>query len=97
MMNIGNLFNILLSFGGGMLVGLVYFFSLQYTIHHMVTAKHPALVMLGSYFLRTVFMLLAFYIIMDGELMRLLACFVGFLIARTLLIKRTKQQKSSES
>lgn len=96
-MNIGNLFYLLLSFGGGMLVGLAYFLSLKYTIHHMVTAKHPALVMLGSYFLRTVFMLLAFFIIMDGDLLRLLACFVGFIIARTFLIKRTKQQKSSES
>lgn len=96
-MNIGSLFFLLLSLGGGMLVGLVYFFSLKYTINHMVTAKHPALVMLGSYFLRTVFMLLAFYIIMDGELMRLLACFIGFIIARTYLIKRTNPQKSSES
>jgi F1F0 ATPase subunit 2 len=34
-----------------------------------------------------------FYLIMDGHWERLLACTVGFLAARTLLIRRLQPQK----
>lgn len=87
-MNIGNIVSLLIAFSAGVLIGLVYFVTLKFTIEHMVTSKRPALVMLGSYLLRTVFVLLAFYLIMDGELMRLLASLVGFIITRIILVKR---------
>lgn len=93
MMNIGNIVSLIIAFGAGLLIGLAYFLSLKFTIGHMVTTKRPALVMIGSYLLRTVFVLLAFYLIMDGELMRLLACLVGFIIARIILLKRLGPQK----
>ncbi|HSM25600.1 MAG TPA: ATP synthase subunit I [Anaerolineaceae bacterium] len=96
-MTFGDVSSILLALGGGFLVGFVYFWSLRFTIAHMVTTKHPALVMIGSYFLRTVFMLLAFYLIMDGELMRLIACLVGFILARIVLVKRTGPQKPTQA
>ena len=95
-MTFGDVTSLFVALGGGFLVGFVYFWSLKYTISHMVTARHPALVMIGSYVLRTVFMLLAFYLIMDGELMRLIACLVGFILARILLVKRAGPQKPTQ-
>ncbi|MDO9084849.1 MAG: ATP synthase subunit I [Anaerolineaceae bacterium] len=92
-MNPGNIISILTAFAGGLVVGLIYFWSLKYVVSHMLTSKHPALVMIGSYFLRTVFMLLAFYLIMDGELIRLLACFVGFILVRIIIIRGSDPKK----
>lgn len=96
MINFESLFSLLIGLVGGFLIGFVYFWSLKFTIDHMITAKRPALVMIGSYFLRTVFTLLAFYLIMDGELIRLVACLVGFILARIFLIKREGPQKPLE-
>jgi F1F0 ATPase subunit 2 len=95
-MNLGNIFSLLTAFAGGLVVGLIYFWSLKYVVSHMLTSKHPALVMAGSYLLRTVFMLLAFYIIMDGELIRLLACFVGFILVRIIIVRGSNPSKPEE-
>jgi F1F0 ATPase subunit 2 len=92
-MNPGDIFSILTAFGGGLLVGLIYFWSLRYVVSHMLTSKHPALVMIGSYILRTVFMLMAFYLIMDGELIRLIACFVGFILVRIIFTRGSDPNK----
>lgn len=92
-MNPGDFISILTAFAGGLVVGLIYFWSLKYVVSHMLTSKHPALVMIGSYILRTVFMLLAFYLIMDGELIRLLACFVGFILVRIIIIRGSDPKK----
>jgi hypothetical protein len=51
------------------------------------------LVMIGSYILRTVFMLMAFYLIMDGELIRLIACFVGFILVRIIFTRGSDPNK----
>lgn len=92
-MSMGNIISLVVAFGAGVLIGLVYFLSLKFTIDHMLTAKRPALVMLGSYILRTAFVLFAFYLIMDGELMRLLASLTGFILTRIFLVKRIGPQK----
>lgn len=92
-MNMNNILLLLVALAGGMVVSLVYFGGLKVTIDHIVTARNPALLMIGSYLLRTVFAILAFYIIMNGELIRLIACIIGFILGRFLLIRLLGPQK----
>jgi len=48
--------------------------------------------MSASYLVRTLVVVAAFYFIMDGHLIRLLVCLVGFILARTILVRRVQKQ-----
>ncbi len=87
-MTLNDMIFIGLALVGGVLVGLFYFWSLKKTVQLIVTAKHPAVILIFSYIVRTALTLLAFYFIMGGVLWRLLACLAGFIIARVFLVKR---------
>jgi len=74
---------------GGSL-GIFYFFGLWWTVRKLPSSKSPALLSLGSFAVRTAVVLTGFYFIMGGEWERLLACLVGFIVARVALIRRLK-------
>ncbi len=71
---------------GGLLGGL-FFGGLWWTVHKLVTSKHPALWVLSSMLLRTCLTLAGFYLVARGDWERLVACLFGFVIARLLVIR----------
>ncbi|MGE0681909.1 MAG: ATP synthase subunit I [Candidatus Binatia bacterium] len=73
----------------GIGLGLFYFGGLWLTVQRLPMIRHPALLMLGSFFMRTLVALLGFYVVMSGSWARLLVCFAGFLAIRTLLASRS--------
>lgn len=83
---------LLLAFVAGLGLGLFYFGGLWWTVNRVATAGQPGLLMLGSMLLRGAVVLAGFWLVMDGQLDRLIACVVGFFVMRTLLIRRLRPQ-----
>lgn len=81
---------LVLAFGAGALLGIVFFGGLWFTVLNGVRSKNPALWFLGSMLLRTAIVLLGFYFVADGQLSRLFACLIGFIIARIIIMRFTK-------
>ncbi len=80
-------FTSLLALLVGLLLGGFFFAGLWWTIQKGLTAKHPALWFLGSILVRTAVVLVGVYLVSDGKWERMLACLVGFVLARFLVMR----------
>jgi len=87
-----NVLNFLIVFIVGMLVGVFYFGTLWVIVRQLPRVKRPALLILSSFFARNAVTVLVFYFIMDGRWERLITCLLGFLLARTVIVRRVKLQ-----
>ncbi len=68
----------------GLLLGASFFGGLWWTVRRGVWAKRPALWFLGSVVLRMSIVLVGFHLVSSGDWKRLLACLLGFVVARFL-------------
>src|SRR5579862_8970108 len=82
--------SIILAFVAGIVLGIIFFGVLWFTVKKSMTSKIPALWVLGSFFFRISITLLGFYFVADGNWQRLLICLCGFIIARFLVIHFTR-------
>lgn len=73
----------------GVLLGLMFFGGLWWTVRKVVSVKHPAFWVFASLMLRMTFALAGFYFISDGHWERLLVCLLGFFIARLAVMRLT--------
>jgi F1F0 ATPase subunit 2 len=73
----------------GLLLGGIFFGGLWWTVRKGVLSKQPALWFLGSLLLRTVIILAGFYSVSGGHWERLLACLLGFVMARFIVTRLT--------
>lgn len=80
----------ILAIVAGLALGILFFGGLWFTVKKAVTAKTPALWILGSFFLRMGITLTGFYYISSGSWKRLLVCVAGFIAARFLVIHHTR-------
>ena len=71
----------------GALLGAFFFGGLWWTVQKGVTSERPALWFLGSLLLRTGMILAGFYFVSQGHWSRLVACLLGFLVARIVVVK----------
>ena len=76
-----------LAFLAGALLGAFFFGGLWWTVQKGVTSEAPALWFLGSLLLRTSLILAGFYVAAQGHWSRLVACLLGFLVARIVVVK----------
>jgi F1F0 ATPase subunit 2 len=74
----------------GLLLGAVFFGGLWWTVRKGVSSKRPAFLFLGSLLLRMSFVLVGFYFVGRGNWQRLMACLLGFIIARYCVIRLTR-------
>ena len=82
-----NLLPLILALAAGIGLGVFYFGGLWLTVRRLPTAQRPALLSLLSFFARLGVVLSGFYLAMDGHWQRLLACLLGFLGARVILVR----------
>ena len=85
---------LLLAFAAGLGLGLFYFGGLWWTVNRVATAGQPGLLMLGSMLLRSAVVLAGFWLVMDGQFDRLIACVVGFFVMRMVLVRRLRPQSA---
>ena len=69
---------------GGAL-GAIFFGGLWWTVRKGVSSPRPALWFFGSLLLRMSIVLAGFYFVSGGQWKRLVACLVGFIIARVVV------------
>jgi F1F0 ATPase subunit 2 len=82
----------------GLLMGMFYFGGLWLTVQQIPRIKHPFSLLFGSFLLRIIFVLIFFYLIIQSSLNNqnigsFIACILGFLITRTILINYLQPQK----
>jgi len=74
----------------GMLLGVMFFGGLWWTVRKGVSSARPALWFFGSLLLRTSITLVGFYMVSDGHWAKLLVCLLGFTIARLIVTRLTQ-------
>jgi F1F0 ATPase subunit 2 len=80
----------ILSLFGGVLLGILFFGGLWWTIQRGVRSTYPAILFAGSLMLRTATALAGFYFASHGNWQRLLACLFGFFVARVSMTQLTR-------
>jgi F1F0 ATPase subunit 2 len=86
----------------GMFLGLFYFGGLWLTVRQLPTTQSPVILTLGSLVVRMAVTLGGFYLVMMGwpaaginpaaRWQRLLACLVGFVVMRVIVVSRLRPQ-----
>ena len=71
----------------GLLLGVIFFGGLWWTVSKGVAVKRPATWFLGSLLLRTGVVIAGFHAVSDGHWQRLLACLLGFAVARLIVTR----------
>ncbi len=69
----------------GVLLGVIFFGGLWWTIRKGLPSEHAALWFLGSLLLRTSVVLAGFYLVASDGWRTLLACLLGFIAARLVV------------
>ncbi len=86
-----------LAISTGLLLGLLFFGGLWWTVHQLGDFRRPALILFGSLVLRTVVVLGGFYWVAGGEWSQLLFCVLGFLAGRLAVTWSTRLPSPSRS
>ena len=74
----------------GLLLGMFFFGGLWWTIRTQLTSEWLPAWLLGGLILRTAITLAGFYFVGRGDWRRLLACLLGFFLARLLMVRLTR-------
>jgi len=82
---------LLLALLAGGALGAFFFGGLWWTVRRGLAANQPALWMLSSALLRVGVALAGFYGVAGGDWRRLVACLIGFLVARQITLRLTRE------
>ena len=74
----------------GVMLGAIFFGGLWWTVRLGISSEWAAVWFLGSLLLRTTIALAGFYFVSQGDWRKVLACLLGFLIARFLVVLLTR-------
>ncbi len=74
----------------GVGLGVLFFGGLWWTVQKTVSSRRPAWWFLGSFLLRMSLTLAGFYWVAGDQWQRLLACLVGFVFARWMVMQWTQ-------
>lgn len=83
---------LLLAAVAGLALGGFFFAGLWWTLRRSLVSDHAAAWQLGSLLLRLGVTLLGFHLAGGGQWQRLLACLAGFVLARSLVLRLTRQR-----
>jgi F1F0 ATPase subunit 2 len=74
----------------GLLLGVMFFGGLWWTVRTGISSPWPALWLLGSLLLRMSVVLAGFYYVSRGQWERLVMCLLGFVMARLVVTWLTR-------
>jgi F1F0 ATPase subunit 2 len=81
------LWPLLLAFALGMILGVLFFGGLWWTVARGIGSRHTALWFLFSLLVRTSVAMLGFYLVGRGSWEKLAACLAGFVLARLIVTR----------
>ena len=84
-------------FFGGVVLGLVFFGGLYWSVNKLPTVKYPGLLMAASMLVRMAILLTGLYFLMSGDIKNLLAAVVGVMVIKFVMIARVRQKPPAPS
>ena len=84
-----------LSFVAGAIAGGLFFVGLWLTVQRLAVAQHPAGLVLFSFIVRVAIILGVLYLVGRDHIDRMLACLLGFLLARLVVMRVTGSRSES--
>jgi F1F0 ATPase subunit 2 len=72
----------------GLLLAAVNYVALWFTVKKLVATQRPMVLSFASFFFRTAAVVLGFYLATAADPKRLFACILGFLLVRTIAVRR---------
>lgn len=91
------LFGLAVALAGGAMLGALYFALLWFTVARVATVRHPAVLVIASLLVRMGVLLLGLYLLMAGQIERLLAALLGFLLVRVVVVRRVRDRAAGEA
>ena len=85
-----------LAFASGVLLGVIFFGGLWWTVRRGLLSPVPALWFSASSLIRTGVVLGGFYVVSQGEWRRLLTCLLGFFLARIVVMQASRKLAALE-
>jgi F1F0 ATPase subunit 2 len=79
----------------GMILGIVFFGGLWWTVRRALSSGLAAIWFSGSFLARTAITLTGFYFAAQGDWRRMVGCVAGFLGARMCVIRLTRMKEGS--
>ena len=76
----------------GAALGVFFYIGLWFTVRSLLTARHPTLLTLGSFWIRTLVVLAGFLLVMKGRWQYALTCVAGFVMGRVAVSKFLRVQ-----
>jgi F1F0 ATPase subunit 2 len=92
MNNMSGMLFLVFAFTTGLALGTMFFGGLWLTVKKAVASKIPAVWFGVSFLLRISIVVAGFYFMAAGNWQRLVVCLCGFVVARLVIIKLTKQR-----
>lgn len=86
-----DILGLVLAAAGGLIIGAIYFAGLWWTLRKTLGTDASVALLPLSLFIRVAICLSGFYLIGAGDPARILACLAGFIAARFILIRLTRQ------
>lgn len=80
----------------GIVLGMVFFGGLWWTVYKAGSSKNPAVLFLVSLLIRVSIVLVGLYFVGRGSWERLLICLFGFITARFIVIWLTRNIKEQQ-
>ncbi len=75
------------AFIAGMAIGLFFFGSLWWVVSRVQRTERPEYWIVVSFFVRSAIALSGFYLVSSGRFERLVACILGFLLMRFIIVR----------
>ena len=88
---------LILAGAAGVVLGAIFFGGLWWTVRKGVASPSPALWFFGSLLARMGITLAGFYLVGNGHWQRLVACLVGFVAARLLVVWLTRPKTKTST
>jgi len=82
---------LVVGFFGGVVLGLVFFGGLYWSVNKLPRVKYPGLLMVASMLVRMAALLIGLYFLMAGNMKNLLAAVVGVMLVKFVMIARVRQ------
>jgi F1F0 ATPase subunit 2 len=79
----------------GAVLGAAYLGALWINVQQVTRARRPGVVLAIGAAVRMTFLLGAFYLVASGDWRRLVACLLGFLLARLIVTRRLRARGKS--
>ena len=87
------IFSLLPALAAGIALGGIFFGGLWFTVRKGLNSKMAGFIFLGSLIVRLAIVIVGFYFVASDSWQKMLACLLGFLIARVVIIHLTKKEK----